>query len=118
MLASIYRDADGSDCSNGGISGRVKQVVIVDVPGPFEPTKDAPAVRLVVRKLGKHNYVHAEPVEGPGDGVGPMFGGAFIHTSDSRFGETVAKLSGYGHGFPVALHDRWESQELYNAMSH
>jgi hypothetical protein len=48
VRAYIYRWSLG-DCSNGGISGRVDQVTVIDdeVGGSMEPTEYAPAVRLV-----------------------------------------------------------------------
>jgi hypothetical protein len=84
MLAQIY-DSPLGNCSNNGISSKAKQVCIVNVEGPFDPSDDAPAVKLIKRER-----------------VGN------ITTSDSRFGHAVQRLSGYDHSFPVALHDRVE----------
>src|SRR5215472_13775018 len=36
--------------SNGGISAKYDKVVVIDMPGPFEPSADAPAVKLVVKR--------------------------------------------------------------------
>jgi len=102
MLASIYR-SDLGDCSMKGVSSRATKVCVVNVDGPFEPSADAPAVRLVKRRYGN---VVAIPV-GLEDGQ-VMFGGTYVETSDSRFDEAVRNLSGYDFGFPVALHDRVE----------
>ena len=109
LLAMIYR-SDLGDTSNGGVSSRCTRVCVTNVSGPHEPTKDAPAVKLVVRNLGRGKYVHAEPVEHDGR---CMFGGCFIDTSDSRFRAAVAKLSGNAYGYPVRLHDRVEDQFSY-----
>lgn len=98
------------DCSNGGISGRCQYVTLIDVPGPSEPGEDAPACRLVRRNIGGKVVVSAVPVETPG-GVGPMMGGCYIATSDSRFREAVGF---YG---AVALHDRWETPAQCAALS-
>lgn len=107
MVAYIHRSAL-ADCSNGGLSSRAVRVVVVNVSGPFEPTDEMPAVRLV--KRGK--TVHAEPVEPVADGnVGYMAGGAFISTSDSRFTEAVGF---YG---AVAFHDRQETPAQYELLS-
>lgn len=51
---------------------------------------------------------HAEPVKAP-DGLPYMAGGCVVYTSDSRFRE----LSEY----PLSLHDRTESQKLYDLLS-
>lgn len=103
MLAYVY-DSPLGNCSNNGVSAKFKQVCIINVEGPFDPKDDAPAVKLVKRE--RIGNVVCIPVGL--EGKGTMFGGAFVHTSDSRFGEAVRKLSGYDHSFPVALHDRVE----------
>src|SRR5262245_65486959 len=36
--------------SNGGIIAKYDKVVVIDMPGPFEPSADAPAVKLVVKR--------------------------------------------------------------------
>ncbi|MDA9483072.1 hypothetical protein XI07_13750 [Bradyrhizobium sp. CCBAU 11445] len=83
------------------MSAKHNEVCVVNVEGPFQPTPDTPAVKLVKASTG--NLV-CKPV-----GLeGSMFGGAFVYTGDSRFGDAVRELSGYDHGFPVALHDRVE----------
>jgi hypothetical protein len=102
LLAWIY-DSPLGNCSNKGLSSKFKEVCIVNVDGPFSPSEKTPAVRLVKRKWGN---IVAIPV-GLEDS-GTMFGGAYVATSDSRFSQAVEKLSGYEHGFPVALHDRVE----------
>ena len=112
LLAYIYR-SDLGDCSNGGISGRVQKVTIIDdrIDAPFAPTDEAPAVRIVERNIGGRPYVHAEPIDAPeGDKtVGPMMGGCYIATSDSR-------LRAIADG-AIPLHDRWETAEQYRALS-
>ena len=104
MLAYIY-DSPLGNCSNKGISATTKQVCVVNVEGPFEPNADTPAVKLVKRE--RIGNVICEPVGL--EGKWTMFGGAYVTTSDSRFGAAVKKLSGYEHSFPVALHDRVEA---------
>src|SRR4029077_1556808 len=103
LLAWVY-DSPLGNCSNKGLSAKYKEVCIVNVEGPFEPKPNTPAVRLIKRK---HGNVVCEPVGL--DGKWTMFGGAFVHTSDSRFHEAVEELSGYRFGFPVALFDRVEA---------
>ena len=102
MLAHIY-DSPLGNCSNKGLSSKFKEVCVINVEGPFDPSPDAPAVKLVKRD---HGNIVCIPV-GLED-KWTMFGGAYVSTSDSRFNDAVRKLSGYAHGFPVALHDRVE----------
>jgi hypothetical protein len=68
-----------------------------------------PVVMIVERPIGVGGYLHAEPVVKPPAGnVGWMAGGNLIGSSDSRFRE----MSRY----PLELHDRSETQELYNSL--
>ncbi len=99
--ARIYDNPLGN-CSNDGLSAKHKEVCVVNVDGPFQPTPAAPAVNLVKARAG--NLV-CQPVGLEGR---TMFGGAFVYTGDSRFGDAVRELSGYDHGFPIPLHDRVE----------
>ncbi len=100
LSAYIYKPQYG-DCSNGGLSSKYTNVIIVDetIPEIFSTNETTPAVKLVYRKLSSMNepYIHAEPVERK-RGCGPMFGGCFIYSSDSRF----------PHNYPIPLHDRFE----------
>lgn len=124
IIADIYK-AKGQSFSNGGLSEYRDQVTVVNVPGPFEPNAERPAVLLVEGNVpGSVKIVQAEQDgEGrwlparPARSVGPMHGGCYVGTSDSRFGETVRELGGARFGGPVALHDRFESPELYRTLS-
>lgn len=102
--------------SNDGLSARFTEVTVVNAEGPYEPTDDAPGVRLEPGPLGT---IRAVPVDGGGSEkpCGPMFGGAYIATSDSRFGDAVAQVLGRRLYGAIALHDRYESAELARAMS-
>jgi len=99
----IYDTPARDNCSNGGISSRVTMATLVEfdgrpVNGPSSPGRDAPAIRIVKRPIGG-GYLHAEPLA-RSEGAGPMMGGAFVYSTDSRFRELAA--------YPVPLHDRWE----------
>ncbi|RKT86414.1 hypothetical protein SAMN05421805_10655 [Saccharopolyspora antimicrobica] len=90
--------------SNGGLSSRVRSVVIVEIEGEpvpefaciREPSDDAPAVSL---RFEYGRYV-ARPADEPDRWF--MASGAFLHTSDSRWSELI------GHSLPIPLHDRTE----------
>ncbi len=79
---------------------KTNQVTLIGdgVEGPFEPSEDAPAVRLVRRTFGDYKYLHAEPSLRR-NGAWYMASGKFIWTCDSRF----------PNDYPIALHDRVES---------
>lgn len=109
-----------------GMSQWAKAVTIVNVPGPFEPTDDRPAVMLVPGNLpGTVKAVRAVPAYEdaqmyvplcPANAIGPMMNGAYIESSDSSLGEAVAALGGPRYS-PVPLHDRFETPEQYRRMS-
>jgi hypothetical protein len=109
LTCEIFRWSLG-ECSNGGISSRCNKVVLIGLGRSaqvFEPGPDCPAVRIVKRTIGRSEYLHAEPVDQPEGLVGPMSGGTFIYSCDSRF----------PWDYPIALHDRWETQQDYDALS-
>ena len=116
VLASVLLPVGGGDYSNGGVSGRSSQVVVV-LPGggPIPANGTIPAVEIVKKRSVGGEQLHvAVPVDGPDDerkSIGPMMGGAYIASSDSRFRELVPF---YG---AVPLHDRWETPEQYEALS-
>ena len=98
LTAEIYRD--NYTCPINAIGDKARVTVIDhELPGIFEPSEEAPAVRLVRRKLFGVIYIHAEPME-PGQ---YSAGGAFIYTSDSR----LRAINQY----PIPLHDRDMSKE-------
>jgi hypothetical protein len=115
LSISIYRWGLG-DCTNGGESAEVESVCVVNVPGPFEPRGNQPAFKLVKGPGGRgHAILH--PVEEKKAGmVGPMFGGNFGYSSDSRWSEAVREITGSPHYGAVAIHDRYETPEDHAAL--
>jgi hypothetical protein len=104
---SVFRDADlNCDCTLNGVSRQHNRLTLVgpDISGPFEPTEDAPAVKIVRRKLrgkdgGFIEYMHLEPIDAKyNGGRWLMFGGNVAYTSDSRFPSD----------YPLKIHDRFE----------
>ena len=111
MLVFVYRGPHG-DCTAGGITGKLGQMVLVGdgIDGPFEVIDGEPYLELRKKNVNGE-YLYAVPVNvgDKGSLVGPMFGGNFVYTSDSRFRKVCA--------YPIPVHDRWESQSTYDAMS-
>ncbi len=103
LPVDILTEPSGS-FSNGGLSSRVRSVVIVEIDGDQvpefarirEPSDNAPAVSL---RFEYGRYV-ARPTDEPDRWY--MASGAFLHTSDSRWGELI------GHSLPIPMHDRTE----------
>lgn len=106
MYNNAYRK-----CANGGITEQCETLYLVCDKGWFSlPESDPRLIKLVERNLfGLETYVHAEPMN-PGDTsslCGPMAGGNFVYSSDSRFPSL----------YPVPVHDRYETWEQYELLS-
>ena len=97
LMVWIYRSEH--ECSNNGLSAHHETAVLTgpDVPEISEPKDDMPEIELKTGNLG-HGFKIVPKRHG--QGAGPMFGGCFVYTSDSRFPSNQ----------PIALHDRWESK--------
>lgn len=114
LRLSVYRD-ELEDCTNGGISAEYNQLLVVSDNGFIEIDENKPpenTVKLVKRNLFGKTMYHLEPLVAP-NGLGWMFGGNYAATSDSRFSEMIGGMYG-----AVAIHDRQESQEEYDILSH
>lgn len=106
---NVYKDRSG-DCSNGGITSRYSRLLLVCEEGFIEVDENNPPenlVKIVVRHFGGVEYKHIEPVAHcDSNCVGWMSGGAIGYSCDSRFDSD----------YPLCIHDRQESQELYDSM--
>lgn len=122
LSVNILR-SDLGDCSNRGATSPVRSkdkiVVVFDEAidrGNYklEDCKDDDrfiCLKVVRRWVGTPNeYLHVEPMFDRPEGVaGPMMGGNYITTSDSRFRD-VAR-------YPLPVHDRFETWEQYDALT-
>jgi len=117
LSVSIYRN--GSDCTNGGATSPAKAegkiVLLFDRAlrrGNWEFDESADDDRFIcleVRRRG--DYVYAVPMYGTPKGVaGPMFGGNYVCTSDSRFSEAFGSR-------PIPVHDRFDTWEDHERLS-
>ena len=123
---SIYKHLswvrEGYDPSNHGISGRLDEIYVF----PAEATngeiaswclqcrvRPSDVCRLNKRELWGEKHYFIEPVMHPKGKIGPMFGGNFAYTSNGIF----ADLLGERCTRPIPIHDRFETQEEYNALS-
>lgn len=141
LRLEVLRRADGNDCTNGGLSAYFGTVTLVGTqqrpftngkrqpvkPLPreaqvFSPSDDAPAVVMVESNLRGDNEPYLMPLDWaqygvPSNSVGPMAGGNFATTSDSRFGEIIrdefcADVSA------LRIHDRVETPAQYRNLSY
>ena len=114
MLVGIYRDGHIGDCTNGGVTGNERGArgaiaIHQDLPELFEPKMDTPGLEIIQHPAGTQYGLIAVPLVFIDGDVGPMFGGNFIWTSDSRFRRLSPR--------PIPVHDRFETVEQYAAMS-
>lgn len=106
MLATVLRDADGSDCTNGGISSKVTRVVLIGsgMPEIFEPNEEHPALYV---KPWCGDFIAEPEREASGH---YSAGGNFAYSCDSRFREAVG-------GHPIRIHDRKWTKADYDMMN-
>ena len=106
LLVNVYKSGD-YDCTNGGVSSRfIKGLCLTNVDGPFDPSDDYPAAKLVKQTFGFGSSVKVIPEEA--EGKSTMFGGNYAATSDSRFSRAVEELLGNHFYGAIPIHDRVE----------
>jgi len=110
LIVNVFKDGD-VDCTNRGISSNAKQLCLVNVSGPFEPSRHAPAAMLV--KGNAPGLAKIVPAGLYGTEWKPatgwwMMGGNFAYTSDSRFPRAVEAITGHPSFGAVPIHDRQE----------
>jgi len=88
-----------NDCTNNGWSGNFgfDHVCIVNADGPFEPDEQHPAVLVLRHQLARFNTLHVVSVIHYEARHQTMFGGNFLYSSDSRFGELCIRMMTEGH---------------------
>ena len=109
LKLEIYKSKFG-DCSNGGISSRFNEVLILCPDGNYEVDLENPPENLCIlvkREILGEIHMHVEPWA-KANGVGWMAGGCVVDTPDSRW----SRLK--GNYYPLKLHDRMETQKDYD----
>lgn len=109
LLVQVVHNNLG-DCTNGGISSNLKELLLVNVSGSTSPNaRYIPAMLVEGNMPGLVKIVPVDLVEGAYVATKrwSMFGGNFAYTSDSRFHDAVRKITGTSYG-AVPIHDRFE----------
>lgn len=103
LSLNVYRHGNYGDCSNGGISSRYNELILVGegIEGPVSVDLDNPPenlVKIVRRRLfgGSEEYLHIEPYDNEDKWY--SYGGNIACVSDSRFPSR----------YPLKIHDRRE----------
>lgn len=113
---------EGYDPTNGGISGRLDEIEVFSADATKEEIAEwcfynnkriEDVMRLNKRMLWGEKHYFIEPVVKPKGKVGPMFGGNFADSSHGLW----ADILGNKTGGPMPIHDRFETQEQYDALS-
>ena len=106
--------------SNGGVSAFFDEAVIFGpgIDGPISEDqaieRHVPLLHLTLRPgLGPIATVWLDPDGEFDKTVGPMFGGTFVGSSDSRF----SQATGQRGTSVIPLHDRYETVEQYERLS-
>jgi len=108
LHVSIYRDIDGTDCTNNGVSSRdIDGLCITNIDAPFEPCDRYPAAELVKQTFYFGSSVKVIPTEVKHKST--MMGGNYAACCDSRFNKAIKSLLGHDFYGAVAIHDRVES---------
>ena len=108
LLVGIYENKAYGNCSNNGISAHFDHILLEHPRGPIEIDENNPPENFC-RVETRGDYKFIRPVKKP-EHLGWMNGGCICYSSDSRFHD----ISPY----PLCFHDRQETQELYNMLSH
>lgn len=111
---NVYRHGK-TDCTNHGISSRFNELLLVCPRGFVDVDPENPPENLAVlekRHLFGRDVYSIKPYA-KAEGVGWMMGGNYGATSDSRFSDMLGGMYG-----AVAIHDRDETQEQYDMLSH
>ena len=66
LIVSVYKDADSNyDCTMNGVTNRFTKLCVTNVDGPFDPSDDCPAVKLVEGNLPGTAKIVPEECEVP-----------------------------------------------------
>ena len=106
LRLSVYSNPGSRKCANGGWTEGHDELFVACPDGNWAVEMDDPA--LFALKAGPMNTVRLEPFLG-GEGAGPMMGGSYAGTSDSRFSRMVEDITGHVWHGAVAVHDRYET---------
>lgn len=127
LPCSVYRDAGIGDCTNGGVSAKFDDLYLCkdyvtkeDVLEYCESKNCMDEIERFVkcetRSLFGGRRIYKDIVLIDEDNrqglLGGMSGGNLLYSCDSRWEEIT------GCPYPLSIHDRYETQEVYDMLSH
>lgn len=128
LSLSVYRHNSSvfpdMDCTNGGASGRYDEILVECDRGnerDIDPTNPPENLfKVEEMNIGFCRALHLVPYKKRREGmVGPMDGGNYADTCDSRWGEMLSDHYGAAFRFNhcLSIHDRYETPEQYRILS-
>ena len=102
--------------SKGLLRGKEEITLDVEIPNgylTYEADEEAPLYKFVYREAFGF---HLEPVDQPEGMIGPMANGVYAEI-DYMVKEKLSKKAGYPVSQLIRVHDRFETQEQYDANS-
>lgn len=111
----VYANPRYRKCANGGWTQDHDELYVACEDGFLDIDEDDPALFDLV--AGYRGTVRLEPHNKPTGVLGPMMGGSYAGTSDSRFSRMCQSLTGHPWHGAVAVHDRFETQAQYDLLS-
>ena len=118
LTESIFR-SHRRDCTNGGASATADSFTIINIDGPSNPTPTAPAAVLKEGNLAGTAIivpVHDPAGTGKPGHVGPMMGGNYAASCDSRFRQAVEAITESRFYGAIAVHDRYERTKEHHIL--
>ena len=104
------------DCTNGGVSAANERLALYS-SGTDTPKPEHAANAVYVDRNAFGDPIIVPLAGGPAGSVGPMMGGNYAATSDSRLSELVEKVTGRRFYGALPIHDRYETVAQYRALS-
>lgn len=119
LIANIYRSgrlsSDGlmkpKDATLFGWSSEVDQVIVMNVDGPFDPASYTSYMPVLIRRHRTMPALHVVSVLHHEANKWTMFGGNFLHSSDSRFAEACNNIMAHGNDWPQKPDGRYRVHE-------
>jgi hypothetical protein len=114
LLVDVFKNGS-TDCTRGGISSQVSELLLVNVQGPignqaqhYQKAMLVPGNGPGLVKIVPAFKTHPEDTEWRPDPRHCMMGGNYASTSDSRFHAAVRWITGHESYGAVPIHDRIE----------
>lgn len=120
----VYRDASIGDCTNGGTSSRHSRLYLCkDYVTPEDVREYCEAkncetelfvkteTRFICGREYKNIILVDDSEQKKQHMLGGMSGGNLLYSCDSRWGKIT------GCDYPLSIHDRYETQEVYDMLS-